>query len=177
MSAADKAALDAPVQKARAAHGTAQAAIALVSGLVFGAGLVVSGMTQPVKVIGFLDLFGAWDASLMLVMGGAIGVHFFAYRWIAGKSAPLFAPRFAIPTRRDVDARLLIGAVLFGAGWGIGGYCPGPGVVSAASGATPVLVFVAALVAGTYLTAKLEGLAARTKPKPAAPPSSTLSLS
>lgn len=141
-----------------------QGAIALVSGLLFGAGLVVSGMTQPTKVIGFLDLFGAWDASLMLVMGGAIGVHFFAYRFIANKTSPLFAAKFSVPTRRDIDAKLLVGAVLFGAGWGLGGFCPGPGIVASASGATSVLVFMAALLAGTYATAKLEALAASRKP-------------
>ena len=142
-----------------------QGAIALVSGLLFGAGLVVSGMTQPTKVIGFLDLFGAWDASLMLVMGGAIGVHFFAYRLIAKKSSPLFAAKFSVPTRRDIDAKLLVGALLFGAGWGLGGFCPGPGIVASASGATSVLVFMTALLAGTYATAKLEALAASRKPR------------
>ena len=148
-------------------HAAWQGVIALVSGLLFGAGLVVSGMTQPTKVIGFLDLFGAWDASLMLVMGGAIGVHFFAYRFIAKKSAPLFATKFAVPTRRDIDAKLIVGALLFGAGWGLGGFCPGPGIVASASGATSVLVFMAALLAGTYATAKLEGFAANRKPKAA----------
>lgn len=141
-----------------------QGAIALVSGLLFGAGLVVSGMTQPTKVIGFLDLFGAWDASLMLVMGGAIGVHFFAYRFIANKRSPLFAAKFSVPTRRDIDTKLLVGAILFGAGWGLGGFCPGPGVVASASGATSVLVFIAALLASTYVTAKLETFAASRKP-------------
>jgi uncharacterized membrane protein YedE/YeeE len=145
-------------------HAAWQGAIALASGLMFGAGLVLSGMTQPTKVIGFLDLFGAWDASLMLVMGGAIGVHFFAYRFIAKKSSPLFATKFSVPTRRDIDAKLIVGALLFGAGWGLGGFCPGPGIVASASGATSVLVFVVALLAGTYATAKLEALAARRKP-------------
>lgn len=145
-------------------HAVWQGAIALVSGLLFGAGLVVSGMTQPTKVIGFLDLFGAWDASLMLVMAGAIGVHFFAYRFIAKKSSPLFAAKFSVPSRRDIDAKLVVGALLFGAGWGLGGFCPGPGIVASASGATSVLVFVAALLAGTYATAKLEALAARRRP-------------
>lgn len=158
-------------------HAVWQGAIALVSGLLFGAGLVVSGMTQPTKVIGFLDLFGAWDASLMLVMGGAIGVHFFAYRFIAGKSSPWFAIKFSVPSRRDVDAKLIVGAVLFGAGWGLGGFCPGPGIVAAASGATSVLVFVAALLAGTYATAKLEARAASRKPRSAPPPASQSSTS
>jgi uncharacterized membrane protein YedE/YeeE len=146
-------------------HAAWQAAIALASGLLFGAGLVLSGMTQPTKVIGFLDLFGAWDASLLLVMCGAIGVHFFAYRFIAKERSPLFATKFSVPTRRDIDAKLIVGALLFGAGWGLGGFCPGPGIVASASGATSVLVFVAALITGTYATAELEGLAARRRPR------------
>jgi uncharacterized membrane protein YedE/YeeE len=157
-------------------HAAWQAAIALVSGLLFGAGLVVSGMTQPTKVIGFLDLFGAWDASLMLVMAGAIGVHFFAYRFIEKKTSPLFATKFSVPSRRDIDAKLIVGALLFGAGWGLGGFCPGPAIVASASGATSVLVFVSALLAGTYATAKLEAGAASRMPKavPASPPPRTL---
>lgn len=154
-----------------------QGATALISGLLFGAGLVVSGMTQPTKVIGFLDLFGAWDASLVLVMGGAIGVHFFAYRLIKKRSSPLFASKFSVPTRRDIDAKLIVGALLFGGGWGLGGFCPGPAVVASASGATSVLVFMAALIAGTFLTAKLEGLAARRTPTPAPPATAKTSTS
>jgi uncharacterized membrane protein YedE/YeeE len=138
-----------------------QGAIALVSGLLFGAGLVVSGMTQPTKVIGFLDLFGAWDASLVLVMGGAIGVHFFAYRLIAGRTMPWFASRFVLPSRRDIDGKLIVGAIVFGAGWGLGGFCPDPGVVAAASGGSDALTFIAALLVGIYATGKLERLAAR----------------
>jgi uncharacterized membrane protein YedE/YeeE len=142
-----------------------QAVAALLAGLIFGAGLVVSGMTKPSKVIGFLDLFGAWDASLMLVMGGAIGVHFFAYRFMRGRSAPLFAGKLAVPTRRDIDAKLVLGAAIFGAGWGLGGYCPGPALVSTAAGTVEVLVFVAALLAGTYGTAKLEAFMASSRGK------------
>jgi uncharacterized membrane protein YedE/YeeE len=138
----------------------ARALAALGSGLVFGAGLVVSGMTKPEKVIGFLDLFGAWDASLAFVMLGAIAVHFVAHRLVRGRSAPLLAPRFALPTRRDIDMKLVVGAAVFGVGWGLAGYCPGPGLVAAASGGGAV-VFVAALLAGTWLTAQLENLAAR----------------
>jgi uncharacterized membrane protein YedE/YeeE len=127
---------------------------------MFGAGLVISGMTQPRKVLGFLDPFGAWDASLAFVMIGAIAVHFVACRVASGKSAPLFADRFALPTRGDVDVKLVSGAAVFGVGWGLSGYCPGPGLVSASSGGG-ALVFVAALLLGTWLTARLEQLAAR----------------
>ncbi|HKU37775.1 MAG TPA: YeeE/YedE family protein [Polyangiales bacterium] len=133
---------------------------ALAAGLLFGAGLLVSGMTNPRKVLGFLDVFGAWDASLMFVMLGAIGVHLFAYRMIRGRSAPLFAPKFVIPSRRDVDAKLLIGAALFGAGWGLGGYCPGPGIVSLPGG-SGAAVFVLAMLTGMFATGKLEARLAR----------------
>lgn len=136
---------------------------ALIAGLVFGAGLVVSGMTRPEKVLGFLDVAGRWDASLMFVMVGAIGVHLFAYRFIRGRAAPLFAAKFAIPTRRDLDAKLLIGAALFGAGWGLGGYCPGPGIVSLPGGGAGATVFVIAMLAGMFGTGKLEALLARGK--------------
>ena len=129
---------------------------ALVAGLLFGAGLIVSGMTRPLKVLGFLDIFGAWDASLMFVMVGAIAVHAIAYRMIRGRSAPLFSPTFAVPTRRDLDAKLLIGAAVFGAGWGLGGYCPGPGIASLPGGGLGAAVFVVAMLAGMFATGQIE---------------------
>jgi len=118
------------------------------AGGLFALGLGVSGMTQPSKVVGFLDLFGAWDPSLLLVMVGAISVHFLLYRLIIRRSAPLFDTRFHLPTRSDLDATLVLGAAIFGVGWGLGGYCPGPGIVSAASGAWPALVFVLGMAGG-----------------------------
>lgn len=121
------------------------------AGVLFAIGLGVSGMTKPSKVTGFLDLFGAWDASLALVMVGAIAVHFVLYRVITRRPAPLFDIRFHLPTRNDLDARLLIGAALFGIGWALGGYCPGPGLVSAASGAPHALVFVLSMAVGMKL--------------------------
>lgn len=121
---------------------------AFLLGVLFAIGLGISGMTLPTKVIGFLDLFGDWDPSLALVMVGAIGVNGLVYAVVKKRSAPLLAPRFRLPTRTDIDGRLVGGAVLFGTGWGLGGFCPGPGVVSAASGATSSLVFVAAMVVG-----------------------------
>jgi uncharacterized protein len=130
--------------------------VALVSGLSFGAGLVISGMTQPRKVLGFLDVFGAWDASLLCVMAGAIAVHALGYRLVRTLPHPLFDARFAVPTRRDIDANLALGAVLFGIGWGIAGYCPGPGVVALASGRTSVVIFVAAMAAGMLVTSWLQ---------------------
>jgi uncharacterized protein len=146
----------------------AQNAVALVSGAVFGFGLVLSGMTQPSKVIGFLDVLGRWDASLMLVMAGAIAVHFPVYRLIQGRPSPLLADRFTLPTRRDLDVKLLAGAVLFGLGWGLGGFCPGPGVVSLSGGGWPVAVFVGAMLAGLYATARLESALSRRKVSPQA---------
>jgi uncharacterized protein len=142
---------------------------ALVAGLLFGAGLVVSGMTRPTKVIGFLDVFGAWDASLMFVMMGAIAVHFIAYRVVRGQSSPLLAGSFALPTRRDIDMKLLLGAAIFGVGWGLAGFCPGPAVTSLASGSLSVFVFVAAMLAGLYGTAKLETAVGREKARRPAP--------
>ena len=122
-----------------------------LSGTVFAIGLGISGMTRPIKVIGFLDFFGNWDASLAFVMIGAIAVYFVAYRWSRKMASPLLAAEFSLPTRNDLDARLIIGAAIFGAGWGLGGFCPGPAITSLAAGAAPVAVFVAAMAAGIYL--------------------------
>jgi uncharacterized protein len=139
----------------------AQSFSALAAGLLFGAGLVVSGMTDPNAVLGFLDFFGAWDASLMLVMAGAVAVHAVAYRLITRRPAPLYAERFALPARRDIDAQLLLGASVFGLGWGISGFCPGPSIVALASADLGVIAFVAAMLAGMLAGAKLEQLARR----------------
>jgi len=128
--------------------------ISLVAGIVFALGLGISGMTQPSKVVGFLDFAGAWDASLAFVMIGAIGVYFVAFRITRNMRAPLLAPQFAIPQRTDLDAGLILGAVIFGAGWGLGGFCPGPAITALASGALPVVVFVAAMATGIYLHAR-----------------------
>jgi len=127
--------------------------ISFFSGIVFALGLGISGMTRPVKVIGFLDFFGRWDASLALVMVGAIGVYFIAYRWSRKMTSPILATKFSIPTRNDMDPRLIAGAALFGAGWGLAGFCPGPAIVSIASGAAPVAIFVISMACGIYLHA------------------------
>jgi len=120
---------------------------AFLAGLLFALGLGVSGMTQPAKVAGFLDLFGAWDPSLMFVMAGAIAVHFvFARRAWAG-GAPRFAPRYEWPSERKVTARLLAGAAIFGVGWGITGLCPGPALVSVVKGTPTTIAFVLAMIA------------------------------
>ena len=128
------------------------------SGIVFALGLGISGMTRPIKVIGFLDVAGAWDLSLAFVMLGGIAVYFVAFRMTRKMRAPLLAPQFAIPTRTDFDPQLILGAVLFGMGWGLGGFCPGPAITSLASGALPVVVFVAAMAAGIYLHSMMQNL-------------------
>lgn len=132
-----------------------RALVAVGSGILFGAGLLVSGMTQPAKVLGFLDITGQFDASLIFVMVAAIGVHMPAYRWVKRRGAPLYNEEFTLPQRSVIDLRLLIGASLFGAGWGLGGYCPGPAIVSAVGG-VQALVFLLAMLAGMLLTVKLE---------------------
>ncbi len=124
-----------------------------VSGIVFALGLGISGMTRPIKVIGFLDFFGSWDPSLAFVMIGAICVYCVAYRWSRKMASPVLAAEFSVPTRSDLDRRLIMGAAIFGAGWGLGGFCPGPAITSLASGAAPVMVFVASMAIGTYLHA------------------------
>jgi hypothetical protein len=123
--------------------------LAALAGLLFGAGLLVSGMTQPIKVIGFLDVTRAWDPSLAFVMGGAVLVNALAFWWVASRrAAPWLDRAFHLPTRRDVDLPLVAGAAIFGIGWGLGGFCPGPGLVSAAAGSESGAAFVAAMLVG-----------------------------
>jgi uncharacterized membrane protein YedE/YeeE len=119
-----------------------------VVGLIFGLGLLLSGMTDPGKVIGFLDLFGQWDPSLALVMGGAIGVGFFAFAAAKQKTEAFFGGALKLPQSNQIDKRLVIGAMVFGAGWGLAGFCPGPGWVSMAAGETKGAAFVVAMLAG-----------------------------
>jgi uncharacterized membrane protein YedE/YeeE len=121
---------------------------ALVSGLLFGLGLIVSGMTDPSKVIGFLDLAGAWDPSLAFVMGGAILVGLFAFRFAAARPLALSGAPMALPASGRIDRRLLLGALVFGAGWGLAGYCPGPAMASLALGGRKPLIFAIAMLAG-----------------------------
>lgn len=132
---------------------------ALVAGVLFGVGLVVSGMTLPSKVAGFLDFTGAWDPTLVFVMGGAIAVHAVVYRVVRGRASPLLAERFQLPTRKDVDARLVLGAAIFGLGWGLGGLCPGPAVTSLVSGRFEVAAFVLAMLGAMWAVGRLEARA------------------
>lgn len=126
-------------------------ASAFVSGLLFAAGLVLAGMTQPAKVVGFLDFFGAWDPSLAMVMVGAIGTYLPIFAIVKRRRTPLFSALFVLPTRRDIDRRLLLGAALFGIGWGLGGFCPGPAIVSVPTWTAPALVFTTSMVLGMIL--------------------------
>lgn len=123
-------------------------AIEFLVGLLFGWGLLLSGMTDPGKVQGFLDLFGQWDPSLAFVMGGAIAVGFFAFALARKKTTTLLGGALHLPTARDIDKPLVVGSLIFGAGWGLAGFCPGPGLVSMAAGESKALVFVAAMLAG-----------------------------
>jgi len=124
---------------------------AFVAGLIFSLGLAISGMTKPGKVTAFLDLFGNWDPSLAFVMMGAIAIYAVLYRIIRHRTVPLYATAFSVPTGGRLDTRLIGGAALFGVGWGLGGFCPGPAVTSLASGQSSVIIFVAAMVAGMFL--------------------------
>ena len=121
---------------------------AFASGLVFGIGLILSGMTDPGKVIGFLDLAGSWDPSLAFVMGGAILVGVFAFRFAGGRTKTLLGAAMRLPTNRDIDKPLVLGSLAFGVGWGLGGFCPGPALVSLGSGQEKAAVFVVAMLAG-----------------------------
>jgi uncharacterized membrane protein YedE/YeeE len=121
--------------------------VAIIGGALFGAGVCISGMVRPSKVIGFLDFGGAWDASLLLVMGSALAVSIIAWRIVAKLRAPQFGTSFPAPVSKLIDARLVGGAAIFGVGWGLSGYCPGPALVSLVSGVPAVFVFCAAMLA------------------------------
>ena len=127
--------------------------VALLAGALFGLGLAVSGMMNPAKVIGFLDVAGDWDPTLMFVMVGALLITVPAFRLILNRPRPILADGFALPTKSALDARLLGGAALFGVGWGLSGFCPGPAVAALVTGLTPVFAFVAAMMAGMVLYA------------------------
>ncbi len=133
---------------------------ALLAGLVFGLGLILSGMANPAKVLGFLDLAGAWDPSLALVMLGAIGVGLPAFQWLIKRQTPAGAPLNGcgvdLPTTTTIDRRLVCGSLAFGVGWGLVGFCPGPALVALGSGAGQAVIFVAAMAAGMGLFSWIE---------------------
>jgi len=123
-------------------------AIEFLVGLLFGWGLLLSGMTDPGKVQGFLDLFGNWDPSLAFVMGGAIAVGFFAFALAKKRTTTVVGGALHLPTSRDIDRPLVVGSLIFGAGWGLAGFCPGPAIVSLGAGQAKAVVFVLAMLAG-----------------------------
>jgi len=136
---------------------------ALVTGLLFAFGLALSGMTQPSKVVGFFDFsqgLQSWDPSLAFVMGGGMLVYMPVYRLVQHRQRPLFEERFRLPSRRDIDARLLLGSALFGIGWGLAGFCPGPALASVGAGSQEAFVLVASMLTGMWLFQRLEALRA-----------------
>ncbi len=134
----------------------------LVSGLLFGAGLAISGMTHPQKVLGFLDIAGRWDPSLLFVLCGAVGVTLIAFRFVLRRSTPVFDDRFQIVRGERIDAPLLIGSALFGIGWGIAGYCPGPAIALVAAPNRELLLFLPALLTGVAMQIALRSRQGRT---------------
>jgi uncharacterized membrane protein YedE/YeeE len=125
--------------------------IALLAGLVFGLGLIIGGMTNPAKVLAFLDITGDWDPSLALVMMGAVAIGFFAFKSASRQSQSLLGLPMRLPDIRRIDFKLIMGAALFGLGWGLAGFCPGPAVVSVLVGGSAVWLFVASMLAGMLL--------------------------
>ncbi len=124
-------------------------------GLIFGLGLVLSGMSDPARVLNFLDLAGigsgSWDPSLAFVMAGAVAVTFVGYQWVLKRPAPLFGEKFHLPTSRELDVRIVAGPAIFGLGWGLAGFCPGPALTALGFGARAAAIFVAAMIAGMLL--------------------------
>lgn len=129
---------------------------ALVVGFIFAIGLGISGMTQPEKVVGFLDVFGDWDPSLILVMVGAVLVHAVTYKIIRERDTPLLSPQWHVPTKKEITPALITGALIFGIGWGLGGLCPGPAITSLASFDSTPYLFVGSMIAGMYLFKKVD---------------------
>ena len=126
-----------------------------IIGLIFGLGLIVSGMSNPAKVLNFLDFAairsGTWDASLAFVMAGAIAVTFIGFKLALKRSQPVFGEKFHLPTREDIDARVVVGPAIFGVGWGLSGFCPGPAVTALGFGTSSAVIFVVAMLAGMSL--------------------------
>lgn len=128
-----------------------------IAGLLFAIGLGIAGMTQPQKIITFLDITGRWDPSLLFVMGGALAIHLVSYRLITRRKSPLFDTSFHISNRSDIDLKLIGGSALFGIGWGLSGYCPGPAVVALAAPGTLILTFFLSMLAGMIIFESIKG--------------------
>jgi hypothetical protein len=135
---------------------------AFAAGLLFGIGLIVSGMTDPAKVLGFLDVAGRWDPSLAFVMGGAVFVGLFAFAAARRRAKAFLGAAMQLPSRRDIDARLVAGSLVFGVGWGIAGFCPGPALVNFGAGEEKAAAFVAAMLLGMLVEPALERLRKKT---------------
>lgn len=129
----------------------AQAVASFCCGVLFAIGLALAGMTQPAKIIGFLDVFGDWDYTLVFVLASAVGIYYLTFQLITKRPAPVIAPKFMIPTRSDVDLRSVTGALIFGVGWGISGLCPGPILTTLATGTLSVTVLLVTMVIGLYV--------------------------
>jgi uncharacterized membrane protein YedE/YeeE len=130
--------------------------ISFICGLVFGVGLIISGMANPAKVLGFLDLAGTWDPSLAFVMAGAVFIGFFAFLYAGRRKTTLLGKELKLPTAREIDRRLVLGSILFGAGWGVAGFCPGPALVGLGMGLPKAILFVLAMLAGMGLFELIE---------------------
>ncbi|MCO7246651.1 DUF6691 family protein [Halomonas sp. Mc5H-6] len=130
-------------------------AASYVAGLLFSLGLTVSGMTDPARVVGFLDVAGKWDPTLMFVLGGAVITTFVGYRFVLKQPTPLLAKRFQLPGKQGLDARLLTGAALFGVGWGLSGYCPGPAIASLGGASVPLVAMLATMVLGWVIARRI----------------------
>ena len=129
---------------------------ALIIGTPFGLGLAISQMVNPARVIGFLDVAGRWDPTLIFVMGGALLLTAPIFSLVLHRKAPFLAERFSLPTKVEIDRPLLLGAIIFGVGWGLGGFCPGPALAALASGSPSVALFVVAMIAGQWLGSRFE---------------------
>lgn len=143
-----------PANVSSPTHGTALVWVSGLVGLIFGLGLVISGMSNPAKVIGFLDLSEPWDPSLMLVMGGAIAVGVPGFWWAKKMDKSILGLKMNLPNSRVIDKRLIVGSAMFGAGWGIGGFCPGPALVAASSLFSDALIFTVAMAVGMWIYGK-----------------------
>ena len=132
-----------------------QFVVAFASGIIFGLGLTISEMINPARVIGFLDITGRWDPTLIFVMGGALAVSLPASHFILRRARPLLDSEFFLPTKRDIDRPLILGAAIFGIGWGLGGLCPGPALAAIASGTPAVFLFVISMIIGQWLAGRI----------------------
>ena len=138
-----------------------QKLIALLSGLIFGFGLSLSQMIDRDRVLGFLDVSGDWDPTLLFVLGGAVSITIITFRFVLRLPRPIFSSKFYLPTRKDIDLPLILGAAIFGIGWGIAGYCPGPGITALVLGIANPVLFVIAFIVGSLIYRWYTGLSVK----------------